>query len=448
MLKKIDFGDNFIWGVAQASYQTEGAWNLDDKSPNVWDVFSHKKNKIERNENGDIATDFYHRYEEDINIVKKLGFNAFRFSLSWSRIIPNGIGSINPKGIDFYNRVIDFCLKNNVQPWITIYHWDHPQTLEDKGGWTNRDFVSWFEEFCDVVSRKFGDRVNNWMIMNEPFSFTVAGHFMGTMAPGRRGLKNFLPAVHHANLAQACGGRIVKNNLPNASIGTTHFFAHIEPASPRDTAGAKRVDAIINRLYIEPSLGLGYPTDTLPVAKKIYKYFKPNDEKLLQFDFDFIGLQYYMRVVIKNSFIIPYIGAKEVSAKKRNAPIINEMGAEVYPEGIYHIIKRLSKYQKIKKIFITENGVCFKDELDNGQINDLKRIDFFRQHLTQVLRAKNEGAPVEGYFVWSLTDNFEWDKGYRPRFGLVYIDYQDNLKRYIKNSGYWFAKLLQEGEVE
>lgn len=443
MFTKKDFGKDFLWGVAQASYQTEGAWNTDGKSPSVWDVFSHKKGKIERNENGDIATDFFHKYKEDIQLVKSMNFDAFRFSLSWPRILPDGIGTVNQKGIDFYNNIIDECIKNDIQPWITIYHWDHPQILEDKGGWTNREMLDWFSEYCETVSKAFGGRVKNWMILNEPFSFTVNGYFTGDMAPGKKGLNNLLKAVHNANLCQAEGGRIVRRNVADANIGTTQFMAYIEPFRPQDESAALKFDALINRIFLEPSLGLGYPTDSWKYLKKIEKYIQEGDIERMKFDFDFIGLQYYFRLIIKKSAFMPYIHAIEVKPAKRMVKM-NEMDCEVYPQGLFHLLNKLSSYEGIKKIHVTENGVCYKDILENEQINDTQRIEFFENHLEQILKAKNSGINVDGYFVWSLTDNFEWDKGFRPRFGLVYVDFKNNYKRFIKNSGLWFKNFLQK----
>ncbi|MBN2662690.1 MAG: beta-glucosidase [Bacteroidales bacterium] len=441
-INKTDFGQNFIWGTAQASYQTEGAWNIDGKSPSSWDTFSQKKGKIERNENGNTATDFYHRYEEDLNFLKSMNFKHFRFSLSWPRILPNGTGEINPKGVQFYHKVIDKCLELGLTPWVTIYHWDHPQTLENKGGWTNRKMVDWFSEYTEFVSKEYGSKVKNWMILNEPLTFTIMGYMLGEMAPGKKGINNFRKAVHHANLCQAKGGRIVRKNVTNANIGTTQFTSYIEAHTTKDTKAAERMDALINRLFIEPSLGMGYPESKLFFLKSMKKVMLPGDIEKMKFDFDFIGLQYYFRTVIKKSAFMPYVWAKEVPPIKRGA-IANQMNGEVYPEGFYQLMKRFSDYPSIKKVIITENGSCFTDILKDGKVTDNERIEYFKSHLNQVIRAKNEGMKVDGYFVWSLTDNFEWDKGFRPRFGLVYVDYKNNLNRHIKDSGIWFKNLLK-----
>ncbi len=443
---KKDFGEKFIWGTATASYQIEGAWQEDGKGPSIWDTFSHQKGHIKTGENGDVACDFYHRYASDLELHKSLHFDAFRFSLAWARLLPNGIGTPNQKGIDFYNRVIDKSLELGIQPWVTLYHWDLPQALEDKGGWPNRDIIGWFSEYVDLATKSYGDRVKNWMVLNEPFAFTGLGYMLGWHAPGRKGLKNFLPAVHHAAMCQAEGGRIIRSNVPEANVGTTFSVSYVEPKNekPKSQKAAARFDALLNRLYIEPMLGMGYPTDTLPFLKKIEeKIAQPGDMERLAFDFDFIGLQNYFRLVAKRSLTVPVLWANEVSPEKRDVPEdrITEMGWEVTPEGMYHILKQIAAYPGINKIHVTENGAAFADSLENGGVNDTLRVKFYKDYLANVLRAKREGVPVEGYFCWSFLDNFEWQEGYRPRFGLVYVDYATQ-QRVVKGSGAWFRELL------
>jgi beta-glucosidase len=440
--KKHDFGNDFYWGVSTAAFQTEGAWNTDGKGVSIWDTFTQKKGKVHENQNAFTACDFYNRYEQDIDLIKQLNIPNFRFSISWSRVLPNGTGVINQAGIDYYNRVIDYCLKQGIEPWLTIYHWDLPQALEAQGGWANRDVVEWFTNFTSICAQNFGDRVKNWMVMNEPAVFTGAGYFLGIHAPGRTGLKSFLPAVHHVTLSIAEGARTLRSILPNAHIGTTFSCSHIEPYStkPNDVAAAKRADVLINRLFIEPILGLGYPTADLPVLQKLNKYIKDNDLQKLSFDFDFIGIQNYTREIVQHSFFTPYIGAKLIEAKTRNVPL-TEMGWEVYPQAMYEVIKKFSAYPQVKNIYITENGSAFKDTLADGSINDVLRIQYLQDNLQQILKAKQEGYPVNGYFVWTLTDNFEWAEGYRPRFGLVHINF-DTQQRLIKNSGHWYQEFL------
>lgn len=442
VLSKELFGDDFVWGVATAALQVEGSCDADGKGKSIWDTFSEKKGTIKNGDKPTNACDFYKRYQEDIDIIKELNIPNFRFSIAWSRILPEGTGRVNQAGIDHYNRVIDYCLQQGVEPWITLYHWDLPQALEDKGGWTNREIVNWFTEFVTICAENFGDRVKNWMVLNEPSVFVGTGYFFGIHAPGRTGLKNFLPAVHHAVLCMGAGGRTLRNMLPDAQIGTTFSCSYIEPKNnkPWNIRAAKRVNALLNRLYIEPVLGLGYPVDELPVIKQMEKYFQPEDAANMAFDFDFIGVQLYTREIVRYSFLTPYIHASLVQAKDRNVPL-TEMGWEVYPPSIYGIIKQFSKYN-IKKLYLTENGVAFHDEVNEGKVDDVKRIDFFKEYLNEVLRAKNEGYRVDGYFVWTLTDNFEWAEGYTTRFGIVYVDHHTQ-QRIIKASGRWYSGLIK-----
>ncbi|MCU0347258.1 MAG: GH1 family beta-glucosidase [Saprospiraceae bacterium] len=446
-LNKADFGPNFLWGVATASYQIEGAWQEDGKSPSIWDTFAHGKKNIKTGENADVSCDFYHRYPSDLELLKALNFKVFRFSLAWPRLLPDGTGKPNQKGIDFYNRVIDKCLELGLEPWPTLYHWDLPQVLQDKGGWANRDIVGWFSDYADLATRSFGDRVKNWMVLNEPFAFTTLGYMLGWHAPGKKGLKDFLPAVHHAAMVQAEGGRIVRANVPGANVGTTYSTSFVEPKSPAEkhVKAAKRMDALLNRLFIEPVLGMGYPTDTLPFLKKIEeKHAKLGDMERMKFDFDFIGVQNYFRVIGKKSLTTPVLWANEHSAKKRDIPAdqITEMGWEVTPDGIRQILKQFAAYPGIRKIIVTENGAAFPDVVENGAVQDKLRLKFYQDYLAKVLQAKREGVPVEGYFCWSFLDNFEWAEGFKPRFGLVHVDY-DTQVRTVKDSGKWFQAFLK-----
>ena len=434
------FPENFIWGTGVSAYQVEGAHTKGGKGLSIWDEFAQTKGKIKKKEHAEVACDFYHRYEEDLLLLKELGIKHFRFSLAWARILPFGTEYINPQGIDFYNRVINRCLELDITPWITLYHWDLPIVLEEKGGWTNREIITWFSEYVEVCANHFGDRVKNWMVMNEPLAFTGAGYFLGIHAPGRKGLRNFLPAAHHATICQAEGGRILRKLLPDANIGTTISFSSIDPLNDteKDKKAAQRADVIYNRLFIEPLLGLGYPSQDLKLIAKIEKYMLPGDEELLSFDFDFIGVQTYTREVVKYAWYVPFIKASLVKAEKRNAPL-TAMGWEIYPESIYAILKKLGAYSNIPKLIVTENGAAFNDKLLDGVVADDYRIHFLKNHIAQVARARKEGVKVEGYFVWSFLDNFEWAEGYDPRFGLVYVDFETQ-ERVVKNSGKWYGE--------
>ncbi|WP_343707392.1 GH1 family beta-glucosidase [Flavobacterium sp.] len=441
-LNKNQFGNDFLWGVSTAAFQIEGAHDADGKGSSIWDVFTSQKGKIKNGHHAVTACDFYNCYQDDINLIKELNIPNFRFSISWPRIMPTGVHPINQAGIDYYNKIIDSLLASGIEPWITLYHWDLPHELEVRGGWTNRKSVSWFKEYVEVCVQYFGDRVKNWMVINEPSVFTGAGYFLGIHAPGKKGITNYLKAMHHVTLATAAGAKIIRERIPQANIGTTFSCTHIEPAteSTKDIEAAKRVDTLLNRTFIEPILGLGYPQKDLPVLKKLNNYILEDDLNNLSFDFDFIGLQCYTREVVKSSILIPYIGAELVSAEKRNV-ISTDMGWEVYPPAMYHILKKFNEYDGIKKIIITENGAAFPDTVQNGKVHDIKRTHFIQDNLEQILRAKEEGLNVEGYFVWSLTDNFEWAEGYNARFGLIHVDFETQ-KRTIKNSGLWFKDFL------
>jgi len=437
------FGDDFAWGVSTAAFQVEGACDLDGKGTSIWDVFVNRPDKIKSGHSPAVACDFYNQYKRDIDLVKQLNIPNFRFSLSWTRILPNGTGEVNQAGIDYHNRVIDYCLKNGVEPWITLYHWDLPHELELIGGWTNRESVEWFTNYAKICAENFGDRVKHWMVMNEPGVFTGAGYFLGIHAPGRTGLKNFLPAIHHVVLSIVAGAKQLRLELPAAQIGTTFSCSFIEPHSdkPKDLAAAKRVDALLNRLFIEAVSGYGYPLDDVPALRGIEKYILPGDADNMKFEFDFTGLQNYTREIVKYSFFTPYISAALVKAEDRGVPL-TDMKWEVYPPAIYAMIKKFNAYPEVKKLIITENGAAFPDEIINGEVADPLRVAYLQSHIGQVLKAKNDGYKADGYFVWTLTDNFEWAEGYHPRFGLIYVDF-DTQQRIIKSSGRWFAAFLK-----
>jgi beta-glucosidase len=442
-LCRADFGEEFKWGVSTAAYQIEGAHEAAGKGLSIWDVFSGKKGRVRQNHNGNRACDFFNRYPDDLLLMQAMGIPNFRFSLSWSRLLPSGSGAVNQAGVSYYDRLIDHCLELGITPWLTLYHWDLPQALEERGGWANRDMVSWFGEYAALCANKFGDRVKHWMVLNEPMVFTGAGYFLGVHAPGRRGFGSFIPAVHHAALCQAEGGRILKSILPDAEVGTTFSCSHIEPLrqQEKDIQAACRVDALLNRLFLEPALGLGYPLEELKFMRRIEKYMLPGDEVALKYNFDFIGIQNYTREVVKYAFWTPFMQAILISAKKRGVPH-TAMNWEIYPEGIYHLLHKYNQYSGIPKLIITENGAAFADEVHHGEVHDPKRIDFLQRYLQQVLRAKQEGVKVQGYFVWSFVDNFEWAEGYDPRFGLVHVDFGTQ-KRTVKSSGYWYQHFLK-----
>lgn len=442
-LTKDAFGKDFIWGVSTAAYQIEGAHDHQGKGPSIWDIFVKKRNRIFQNQHGDQACDFYNRYIADLALMQGMHIPNYRFSLSWSRIVPNGIGPSNPSGMDFYDRLIDLSLELGITPWVTLYHWDLPHALEKKGGWVNRDIKEWFGEFVATCVARYGDRVRNWMVLNEPTVFTAAGYFFGVHAPEKKGLGNFLAAAHHAALAQAHGARIIKSLQTDSLVGTTFSCSHVEPFTSRekDIVAAKKADVLLNRLFIEPLLGMGYPTQEIKILNRIEKYMKEGDDKELQFDMDFIGIQNYTREMIRYAMFVPYLQAKIVTAKERKVEM-TEMNWEVYPSAIYHVLKKFSRYPNIPPLIVTENGAAFQDKVEQGKVQDPKRVDYIQQAIQHVYQAKKEGVNVQGYFVWTFLDNFEWAEGYRPRFGLVYVDFE-NQQRIIKSSGHWYADFLK-----
>jgi len=443
-LLKQSFGKDFLWGVAISAAQNEGAWNIDGRGLSIWDQFAKRQGKIKGHGKPSVACDFYYRYKDDLMLVKAMGFNCFRFSISWSRILPEGIGKINKEGIAFYDRVIDECLQLGLVPFVTLYHWDLPAALQKDGGWASHQMLKWFTRFVQVCTDAFGDRVKNWIVLNEPMGFTSLGYMLGKHAPGKTGLSHFLPAIHNAVLCQAEGGRIIRANIPRANIGTSFSCSEVMPFTQKeeDVKAARRADILLNRLFIEPLLGRGYPQepgftllDKLHLHNKAWKY-----TERMQFNFDFIGIQNYFSTTVKYNPLIPFVQASEVRAVTRKVPH-TAMGWEINPDSFYRMIKRFWLYGGVKQIIISESGAAFKDHISQGIINDADRVQYFQQYLNAALRAKKEGVNIGGYFAWTLTDNFEWAEGYQARFGLVHVDFETQL-RTIKQSGYWFRDFL------
>ena len=438
------FGPDFYWGVAMAAAQNEGAYHADGRGLSIWDNFARKQGKIKGGAKPYVACDFYYRYKDDLLLTKALGFSVFRFSISWSRILPEGIGRVNKEGIAFYHRLIDECLALGLTPFVTLYHWDLPLELEKNGGWTSHQMLKWFTRFANVCAEEFGDKVKNWIILNEPMGFTSLGYMLGKHAPGKIGLNYFLPAVHNAALCQAEGGRIIRSLVSKAHIGTSFSCSEVMPYSQKeeDIRAAKRTDALLNRLFVEPALGRGYPQmenfpllDKLQLHNKAWKY-----TERMHFNFDFIGVQNYFATTVKYNPLIPYVQASEVKASTRKVPF-TAMGWEINADSFYRMLKRFWLYGGVKEIVISESGAAFKDDLINGTINDVKRIDYFQQYLAAALKAKKEGVNIKGFLAWTLTDNFEWSEGFDARFGLIHVYFKTQL-RTVKNSGYWFRNFL------
>ncbi len=427
---------NLKWGVTIAAHQTEGAYNKDQKGLSIWDTFTQKSYRIKDRSNAKIATDFYHRFEEDIDLAVDIGLQIFRFSVSWSRILPEGTGMINPKGIEFYNKVINYCLKVGIEPWITTYHWDLPQKLQDKGGWANRASISWYAAYVTVLRNHFADRVKYWILINEGIVCIGGGYFLGVHAPGKRGIRNFISSTHHLLLAQAEGFKVLKKR-EGLQVGTAVSCTKIEPYrnTTADHKAAIRIDTLMNRLFIEPHLGLGYPDNDFPTLKRISKYYKKGDIEALKTDFDFWGIQTYAREVVKAAWYIPYLRAIQVKPEKRNVNI-SVMGWETYPEGVQYFLERFTKYNPKKTLWLSECGMALSKNED-----DQKRIEYYQKVIEGMKTVLGKNINLKGILLWTLVDNFEWAEGYIPKFGIISLD-RKTMQRKMKISALWLKKYL------
>jgi len=436
------FPEGFIWGTATSAYQIEGAVNEDGRGPSIWDTFCREPGKVWQGHTGDVASDHYHRWRGDIRLMQELGLPAYRFSIAWPRILPKGTGKVNPAGLDFYDRLVDGLRQAGIEPFVTLYHWDLPQALQDRGGWTKRETAEAFAEYARIVAERLGDRVTYWTTHNEPFVSSIMGHFTGEHAPGKKSPFDAAWAYRHIMLSHGLAVEALRATLPSsAQVGIVLNLSPVHPASdsPKDRQAAKRLDGLLNRMFLDPVLRGRFPPD---LQKAFGLLFKPSSEdmKRIAAPIDFLGINYYTRVVARHDSGTPFIQAApiEVEGSERS-----EMW-EIYPAGMYEVLTRVYSEYRPAKILITENGIPTPDAPGpDGQVHDARRIAYLRDHLLQVHRAISEGVPVQGYFVWSLLDNFEWAYGYRMRFGLIYVDYETQA-RIIKDSGRWFAEVVRQ----
>ena len=443
---KILFPKDFIWGSATASFQIEGAWDEDGKSENIWDRFSHTPGKVLNNDNGDVACDFYHRWQADIKLMKELNLKNYRFSTSWARILPLGTGKINQPGIDFYNKIVDGLLEAGIEPYLTLYHWDLPQILQDKGGWPDRMIVDAFCGYADVVSKTLGDRVKNWITINEPWVVAFVGYQFGEHAPGHKDTFEALAATHHLLLAHAKSVPVIRSNSPDSKVGITLNLTPQEAASNSlaDKMAATWTDGWINRLFLDPLYGRGYPSDIVEGFSESMEFVQPGDMRTITVPTDFLGVNYYTRSINRSDKI----------SEEENEPVSNpvvgemtEMQWEVYPKGLYNLLCRLHFDYSVPAIFITENGAAFADTVsENGEVDDPPRLSYIKGHLKMIHRAIQADVPLKGYFVWSLFDNFEWAFGYTKRFGIVHVDFETQ-KRIPKSSAKWYSKVIKENSL-
>lgn len=442
----LDFPPGFLWGCATSAYQIEGAWNEDGRGESIWDRFCHTPGRIKNGDTGDVACDHYHRYQEDVALMKELGLKAYRFSISWPRIFPQGKGPLNPKGMDFYHRLVDALLAAGIVPFPTLYHWDLPQALQEMGGWANRDTALLFAEYCATVVDRLGDRVKAWIIFNEPWVFTIAGHLWGIHAPGIRDAGIALRTTHVVNLAQGLAARAVRATGRAEAVGTAFSIFGVYPASDSqaDHAAAERFHGFYNLWFLEPIQNGRYPPAHLRGLPREAMGVRPEDMDTVRAPLDFIGINLYTRMVVAHDPRDADLGIRIVPTPNAER---TDMGWEVYPEAIHQAIMRLWRdYQR--PIYITENGCAYNDPPTQGNsVNDERRVHFLERYIAQVGRALQDGADVRGYFAWSLLDNFEWSEGYSQRFGLVYVDYPSQ-RRIIKRSGYWYRDLITSNRLQ
>ena len=433
---------DFIWGVATSSYQIEGAANEDGRGKSIWDTFCKVPGKVANFDNGDIACDHYHRFKEDLDLMKWMGVKAYRFSVAWPRVIPDGVGRVNEMGLDFYDRLIDSLLEREIAPWLTMYHWDLPEALQLRGGWNNREVVEWFGEYGEVLTSRFGDRVKNWMTLNEPLCSAWLGHLYGDMAPGIKDLQTALNVSHNLLMSHGLACQVIRSNVSEANVG---IVINVTPAVPAtdsqvDSNAAQLADGFDNRWFLDPVFGRTYPADVID-ALGASPEIHSGDMKLIAQDLDFLGVNFYFRQTVaadQNSKPLPIRSVNRENVKK------TAMNWEVHPQAFEEILLRISKEYSPKAIYITENGSAWNDEVINGEIIDDERIDYLVRHLDAMRSARSQGAPILGYFAWSFLDNFEWAYGYEKRFGLIYVDYKTQT-RTPKKSALFYRQLLLNG---
>ncbi|MFE2539458.1 GH1 family beta-glucosidase [Actinacidiphila glaucinigra] len=432
--------DGFVWGAATAAYQIEGAVAEDGRAPSIWDTFSRTPGKVANGDTGDVACDHYHRVPEDIGLMGRLGLDAYRFSLAWPRVMPQGGGPVNPAGLAFYDRLVDALLEAGITPFPTLYHWDLPQAQQDRGGWPERETALRFAEYAAVVAERLGDRVTHWATLNEPLCSAWIGHLQGVMAPGLTDLKAAVRASYHLHLGHGLAVQALRAAVPNAQVGIVNNLSPCEPASdrPEDVAAALRSDGHTNRWWLDPIHGRGYPEDML----ELYGVELPvqaGDMETIAAPLDWLGLNYYFRDIVADDPAgpVPHTRAVRVPDVRRTA-----MDWEVHAGGLERLLLRLTEEYGARKIYVTENGSAYEDRVGpDGQVHDPERTAYLEEHLAACARAVRGGAPLAGYFAWSLLDNFEWAYGYDKRFGLVHVDYETQ-RRTVKGSGRRYADII------
>jgi beta-glucosidase len=448
----VRFPDGFAWGTATASYQIEGAVGEDGRSPSIWDTFSHTPGKTRNGDTGDVADDHYHRYEEDVELMAGLGVGWYRFSLAWPRLQPQGRGALNEAGVEFYSRLVDALLAKGIRPWVTLYHWDLPQVLQDRGGWPERDTSERFAEYAGAVYERLHDRVAHWTTLNEPWVSAFIGHATGRHAPGLEDPEAALRAAHHLMLGHGLAIEAMRaHGDPGSAFGVTLNVSPTDAQSddPADLDAARRADGLTNRMFLDPLLRGGYPADVLDDVRSVTDgaHIRPGDEQRIHAPLDFLGINYYYRTVVRagsgdREARSQWVGNGDVERVLRGLPQ-TEMGWEIDPDGLYDFLIRVSRDHPGVPLYVTENGAAFADEkAADGEVHDPARVEYLDAHLRAAHRAIGDGVDLRGYFVWSLLDNFEWSFGYSKRFGLIHLDYE-TLERTPKDSARWYAEVTR-----
>ena len=438
------FPEDFFWGTATASFQIEGATQEDGRGESIWDRFSATPGNILTDETGDPACDSYHRYHDDIAIMRQLGVNAYRFSIAWPRIIPAGSGQVNPAGLDYYDRVVDALLEASITPFTTLYHWDLPQALQDQGGWGNRETINAFVRYVDIVVARLGDRVKHWMTHNEPWCISILSHELGAHAPGLQDRKLALQVAHNVLVSHGMAVPIIRDHCPGAEVGIVLNF---EPGYPATASEADQIatalhDAKFNLWFLNPVAGRGYPHVAWHDYGSDIPEILPGDFETIAVPLDFLGVNYYTRKICHDP-----AGSKGQPIIHRRNPV-NMMARrwEVFPQGLRDLLAWLHRDYAFPKLYVTENGATYDDVVWEGQVHDLTRLDYIKKHIAVLPELIKAGAPVKGYFCWSLMDNFEWATGTRDRFGLAYTNFETQ-ERMLKDSGRWYSRLTEANAV-
>ncbi|MGL4393022.1 MAG: GH1 family beta-glucosidase [Fusobacteriaceae bacterium] len=458
------FPKNFLWGAASASYQVEGAWNEDGKGLSIWDNFSKIPGKTFEGTNGDVAVDHYHRYKEDVKLMSEMGLKSYRFSISWARILPEGRGKINQKGLDFYNNLIDELLKYNIVPFVTLYHWDLPQSLQDIGGWESLDTVEAFDEYANICYENFGDRVKHWITFNEAIVFIHLAYIMQSHPPMIDSPKIGFQASHHVNLAHAKAVNSFRRKKINGEIGITHVLCPAYPASssPQDILAAQYGEEDTFYWFYDPILKGEYPKEYLEFLKTkdwAPKITEAELELLKNAKSDFIGVNYYQRKILKantdNKTLVksrenstgaagnPNYDGRYISVKDQSCEY-TKWGWEIFPQGLYDGMARIKQRYGNIKIYVTENGLGDEDPIIDGKVVDEDRIDYISRHLTACKKAIADGINLAGYYAWSFTDLLSWLNGYKKQYGFVYVDHKNNLARSKKKSYFWYKEVIEK----